>query len=955
MTGDMDVSREIESARDDEEGREAAARRKRLAAAMFGVVEDEPERLGRFELVRHLGSGGVGSVHIARDPQLDRQVAIKLLRGQQNLSTQARERLLREAQMLARLSHPNVVPVYEAGILEGEVYIAMEFIPGRDLSRWLRASEPTWRELVEVYLQAGQGLAAAHALGIVHRDFKPANAILGEDGRVRVLDFGLARPALYEDGEGPEPTAADANADANVEVGGELGNPNWRESFELDATQSEVELAGPDSPTQSRQGSSRRSASASVRPRAESRSGAQSNSGASPSGSLPRLTRTGAIMGTPAYMAPEQFLGADVGPAADQFAFCLALYEGLYGRRAFPGDDFDAIRKATLMGERREPPRNTEVPRWLWPILRRGLERRPEDRFPSMDALLVELGRDRQRMRRRVFAGTLAVAMSLGSAAAAWQLRGDSTVEQCSGAPEQLAKVWSASRREAVSDALLGTGRDYAGEAAARSLGALDGYAADWVAMRTAACETHLRGEQSDALFDRRTACLDRAKLALDATADALAGLDAARLPRAVELVEALPELDACADVEALELAALAPPADPEQAAEADELRAELLRLSTLLTAGRDGEALDGFGPLELRARSLAYAPVQVEVLLAHGRALLHANRFPEAGERLREASLLGFEIGMDAPALEALARLVFVESRLTPERIEASLAYLPFAEALTRRVPRTDFERALLLNNRGTAQLAAGDRAGARASFVEALELVDAAELDQPELAFVAQNLSTVEDDPLRREALSAQAVAKLEASLGPNHPHALRARYVRTHGLSDAREAATLRAEVCERLATQHPEERMLTVECNYTLGNLWMLLGEDAAAIAAHREVVAQAGDQVELSAVRAVAEGYVALSSGNDAAAQAAFGLVVVEEDSPEAAELPWWKSREHAWAWFGLARTFDGPDHRRALERALEHFDRVLEHSANGDLSRARARAAEALEAAPQPE
>ena len=130
----------------------------------------------------------------AYDERLDRKIAVKHLHLTRGDGTQGEARMLREAQALARVSHPNVVQVYEVGEHQREVYIAMEFVPGRTLRAWSRAQVHPWREVLEVYLQAGRGLAAAHAAGVVHRDFKPDNVMLGDDGRVRVMDFGLARP-----------------------------------------------------------------------------------------------------------------------------------------------------------------------------------------------------------------------------------------------------------------------------------------------------------------------------------------------------------------------------------------------------------------------------------------------------------------------------------------------------------------------------------------------------------------------------------------------------------------------------------------------------------------------------------------------------------------------------------------------------------------------------------------
>ena len=152
----------------------------------------EGTRLGRYVVRGALGRGGMGTVLEAFDPELDRPVALKVLHHE--LAQRHSTRLRREAQALARLSHPNVVQVYEVGEFQGQTFVAMELVHGQTLQEWMREEpRPIWQQCVEVFLQIGTGLVAAHEQGLVHRDFKPANAIIDHKGRARVLDFGLAR------------------------------------------------------------------------------------------------------------------------------------------------------------------------------------------------------------------------------------------------------------------------------------------------------------------------------------------------------------------------------------------------------------------------------------------------------------------------------------------------------------------------------------------------------------------------------------------------------------------------------------------------------------------------------------------------------------------------------------------------------------------------------------------
>src|SRR5262249_4590141 len=155
---------------------------------------------GRFGVLGLVGRGGRGEVYAAYDPDLDRKIAVKLLRARGGAATlDGRTRLLREAQAIARLSHPNVVVVYDVGTFQDSVFIAMEFVEGHTLGDWLQAKTRSWREVLDVYLAAGRGLAAAHAAGLVHRDFKPENVMITRAGQVRVMDFGLAREEARDD------------------------------------------------------------------------------------------------------------------------------------------------------------------------------------------------------------------------------------------------------------------------------------------------------------------------------------------------------------------------------------------------------------------------------------------------------------------------------------------------------------------------------------------------------------------------------------------------------------------------------------------------------------------------------------------------------------------------------------------------------------------------------------
>ncbi len=277
--------------------------------------------VGRYVVVAPVGAGGMGRVYEATDPALDRRVALKLLhRDVTDPSLEAR--LLREAKTMARLDHPEVVAVYDVGRYGDRLFVAMEFVEGGTLRDWLAAAPRGWREVLGVFERAGRGLASAHASGVVHRDFKPDNVLVGRDGRVRVTDFGLAA------------TAGAAPGDARPDGAGTSGT--------LDA-------------------------------------GAP-------------LTRTGALLGTPAYMAPEQLEGRGVDARSDAYAFCVALWEALYGERPFRAPTLGDLALQKEIGEPLAPPERG-VPERVKRALLVGLRPVPDERYPSMDALLAALAR----------------------------------------------------------------------------------------------------------------------------------------------------------------------------------------------------------------------------------------------------------------------------------------------------------------------------------------------------------------------------------------------------------------------------------------------------------------------------------------------------------------------------------------------------------------------------------
>ena len=344
------------------------------------------DRIGRFVVLRELGAGAMGAVYAAYDEELHRRLAIKLLHTGV-AGTEGRGRLLREAQAMARVSHPHVVQIYEVGVHEQEVFVAMELVDGETLAAWQRQGGRPAPEILRLYLQAGRGLAAAHAVGLIHRDFKPDNVLLGADGRVRVGDFGLARALAPTPAPSPASSGSTLSAGRPVVAAPALARTAERAlALPSDASAALDETASAGGELDGRSGAT-----------ASSRSFAAGPGSRSEDLLARPMTQFGAIVGTPAYMAPEQHRGDTLDARSDQFSFCAALYAALYDQRPFAGDTLAALVANVHAGALRPPPADHGAPESIFPLLRRGLARDPADRWPDMDALLAALDRDPRR------------------------------------------------------------------------------------------------------------------------------------------------------------------------------------------------------------------------------------------------------------------------------------------------------------------------------------------------------------------------------------------------------------------------------------------------------------------------------------------------------------------------------------------------------------------------------
>ena len=563
----------------------AQVMKERIKGQLF-ATQRAAVRIDRFRVLEQLGAGGMGEVFSAYDEHLDRKVAIKLVHPDlHRVNATASQRLLREARVLAQLSHPNVVQVYDAGMHEDRVFIAMEFIRGETLDVWLKrerdANSPAreaWRDILDVFVQAGRGLLAAHDAGLMHRDFKPANVLVGDDGRVRVVDFGLARL------EQPSSPQGATNRDIRASAIDTMAST-------MDASALNLAPATPDE---------------------------HSDDGAR----VARMTATGTVQGTPAYMSPEQMDGAAGDSRSDQFSFCVALYEALYGDRPHSGNNLPALRLSIESGEIAAPVRGAGVPRWVRSALIRGISSDPGQRFPSMRALLAELTRDLRRRRRNWIAAAVVGIGLVAGIGMMWAAAGERRAP-CAAAGSAIAAVWNPDASARVRTAFTAADVPYAADTTARIAIALDGYAAALQGERVDACRaTHVRRTQPEDLLALRTACLDRHERELGALVARFESADATTVEYAAQAVAGLPDIASCRNREAL-IRGVRPPEGAEAAARVADIRERLARARAAELAGHYNSALTLAHGLMQPAADTGYEPVHAEALFISARLLV--------------------------------------------------------------------------------------------------------------------------------------------------------------------------------------------------------------------------------------------------------------------------------------------------------------------------------------------
>ncbi|PRQ04882.1 serine/threonine-protein kinase [Enhygromyxa salina] len=662
--------------------------------------------IGRYQIERRLGSGGMGEVYLAHDNDLSRKLAIKRVIDAQHTEV-GQARLRREAQALARLSHPNVVQIYEIGEHEQCTYLAMEYVAGQTLGQWLAEQPRAWQAVLDRFLAAGRGLAAAHEAGLVHRDFKPDNVLLSADGRVRVADFGLA-----------------------------LGDEQPR--------------AGADT----------------THDRAQIERGIQA-----------RVSVTGAVRGTIRYMPLEQLRDDGVDARSDQFSFCVALYEALWGEPPFSLTNSRERLAALERGVPLTPARGsgTRPPARYWRVVRRGLSKDPDQRWPNMGALLAALEHVARRRRRQAWFGLVGAALVMGAGAV--QLTRDEPLDPCATISRELEGTWDAPRRASLEAQLAPVAAEHAQASRERVFAGLDRWSQGWVAEREQLCRARAEHRIEPELARLQIACHTRQRRRVEDLVGLLLepGIAADGLANAVEAVAALPPATACED----ELALLGvEPAPPTIAARVEQLRRDVDRAHELRVLGSVEAGLELAESAHRAAVGLGYGPLIAEALAELAKAELSAGSLEQALERLQEAVDAAEINRHDYLAAELWTELTLrslIELRDEP----AGARWLRRAQAATGRVKPSARARARLAFAGGMLAELRGDLEGAERGYRSAIDQSEVGDLrDQSSYLANLANLVAKRDVEQATE-LMRRAVSQAETAFGPQHPQTARLLY--------------------------------------------------------------------------------------------------------------------------------------------------------------------------------
>jgi tetratricopeptide (TPR) repeat protein len=763
-------------------------------------------QVGRYRIIEVLGVGGMAVVYRAHDPYLSRDVALKLVHEYRRLLPQAsndHSRLLREAQALAKLSHPNVVAAFDVGAHDGAVFLAMELVEGESLRDWLRTERPV-DEIVPVLMGAARGLAAAHDAGVLHRDFKPSNVVVSPDQQAHVVDFGLAR----------------------------------------DGAEDEAALAG-------------------------------------------------AVMGTPGFMAPEQAAGGDVDARADQFGFAASMFFALTGQCPYAGRTIDEYRRSL----RGAPAAWTSgIDRRLQRIIDRALALRPEDRWPSMTAMVAELDRARAPRRGRTLAIAVAATVVLG-VLGMFALRTARAGSACAVDASAFDGSWDATRRAAVLAAFSAQHSKLADDSFTLVARRLDDVRDRWMVSRRAACEaTHVRGEQTERVQALRDSCLDDKRAQVKTMVDSLAAANPAMVERSIAAVMAIGEVGECDDVAMLLDESDALPAEPASQRALEQAARSIEEAEALWRTGRYEVAKASLQAQLPEIVKLGHQPTEARARVELAQVLLGEGSAEQALAELERA----LRLAARAPRLRAEISLSELTLMVRERRMPQAEAILPHVDASIEAIGRPARLQLLLLIQRGAARAFAHDYAAARESLGAAQMLCagisEVAPAVKGSCLAVEQELGILaleEGDPGTAARTFAANLASMKVIYGPRHP-SLVATYMNLVGaLSEQGDRAGALAAIAEARTVVADLSPKLPHHARLDLleGTVWQEGGDCVRAIPLYRRAIERFVTDVRNRTLTRLRLGRCLVATDDPKAAVGELEIVV-EQRKAEGAPLEW---------------------------------------------------------------
>ena len=719
-----------------------------------------PHRMGRYVILRLLGVGGMGEVYEAYDPELARRVAIKVVQTRSGSHVQPdrrqrdRARLVREAKSLARLSHPNIVPIYDVGILDDQsIFVAMEFVAGLSLREKMADGCEHWREHLDIALQAGLGLAAAHDAGLVHRDVKPENIMVGSDGRVCLLDFGLAKGE--QDGR-PKPTNGSEQPDG-------LRVPAaWAERLNF---------------------AERTSANEPV-----------------------HITRSGSVVGTPGYLAPEQLDGHSGQIASDVFAWSCVVFEVICGQPPFPSQPINARLQAIHHQRLSWPP---TVPSWLREIVQKGLRERPSERFANIRWMhrAIAQGLARNRRRRHLRVGAIWGSLALVALVLPFWPSHPAKSRECAELERTASAVWNRDISEAVQLAFEGQAIDPASALWQKIDQGLDAWQAVWLESASKLCQAPLAGNEALPLATREAgrACLIESQAEVEALIGIWGQPTIEQILSAANAVQSLSDPQRCIDTESLQHRARLP-LDAKARQEVLRLRAEITAIKIRVAQADYDQAQHLLQQINLAVRA-AHDPElwseYLEVRAKYQRATSQGKDRALA----QEAALLAAIAADRAEPAAFFANERFYTRTYALNQAETGESFLADAAALTQRAQSHPREQMMLSRNRGIWQAMQGRDQAARTEFERALMFAqqgwgatsEQAAFAHDTLGILAENTS----DPENSLRHHQHASVLRSALFGRSHPLTLRSQQGVATALEDSDrllESTVLRAQILQ-----------------------------------------------------------------------------------------------------------------------------------------------------------